>query len=389
MGNSLKIGISAPITTLLFLTEMDLPVEKMPGGLQSATVSNLINGLWCLGHELVVYTLDKDIAKSIVFTGKRITVCYAQYRKRFRIFDFFKKERQGLVELMRKYPVDILHAHWSYEFALAALHVDRNSIVTLHDWAPAILKLMPNYYRLGRFFMHLVVMKRTRYLLTNSEYMRKNMKNVESKILGVIPNPFEIPNSPKAAKAQGTIIAVNNGFNGLKNVQTLLRAFPAIYDQLKKCQLFLYGYGYEVGGDAQKWAESNHIPLVNVNFCGAVSYEAVLEKIGSAEILVHPSKEESFGNILVEAMMRSTAVIGGNASGAVPFVLDHGNAGILVDIRSPTEIANAVCKLFSDLKKLAQVQSAGYSFAVKTFTPGIIAAQHISIYEQLLKEKTR
>ena len=54
--------------------------------------------------------------------------------------------------------------------------------------------------------------------------------------------------------------------------------------------------------------------------------------------------EESFGNTLVEAMMLGTPVIGGRDSGAVPWVLDSGRAGELVNVRSEVEVVQALVR---------------------------------------------
>lgn len=42
--------------------------------------------------------------------------------------------------------------------------------------------------------------------------------------------------------------------------------------------------------------------------------------------------------------MLGTPVIGGRDSGAVPWVLDHGRAGELVDVRSEAEVAQALVR---------------------------------------------
>ena len=355
----------------------------MPPGLQSANVSNLINGLWSAGHELIVYTLDTSANRDLEFLGNRITVCYSNYRKHYRIFDFFRSERHALQRQMKRHPSDILHAHWSYEFALAALHVNPNSIVTLHDWAPAILKLMPNYYRLGRLFMHLQATRKARHLLTNSEYMHHSMRQLHRKFIAVIPNPLAPPKN-STSKEVGKIVAVNNGFDQRKNVQSLLIAFCEHLATHGNYSLHLIGHGYEPAGQAYRWAKDQRLSLDRVHFIGPLKYDLTLGEIATSELLVHPSREESFGNVLAEAMLRKTAVIGGKSSGAVPEVLDHGRAGILVDINAPGEIAASISSLMDDRKLLGELQERGCTFATKTFHPDVIARSHLAVYREVM-----
>jgi len=365
---------------------MKLPVHLMPLGLQSANVSNLVNGLWHRGHEIVVYTLDPAAEEEIEFRGDRITVCYGTYRKRFRIFDLFKHERNALVHMMQHRPVDVLHAHWSYEFALAALRVDPDSIITLHDWAPAILRLMPDYYRLGRLIMHNFAIRKARHFLTNSEYMSRNMTRLSNRMIDIIPNPLQPPAGPHA-KISGRIVAVNNGFNQLKNVQSLLIAFCEHLKETPTSSLYLIGHGYEAGGPAEGWCKESGLPTHRVTFKGHLGYSETLDEIGVAELLVHPSKEESFGNVLAEAMLRRTAVIGGKASGAVPEVLGYGQAGKLVDITNPQEIADSIRNLLADPEELENLQDRGETFAMATYHPDVIARQHEIIYKQIIDLK--
>jgi len=128
-----------------------------------------------------------------------------------------------------------------------------------------------------------------------------------------------------------------------KNVDLLVRAFLIVRDSIPDARLQLVGFG--LGPEDQ-------LPLKmvaggvadGIEFIGHVGRPALAEMIAAAWCLVHPSLEESFGNTLVEAMMLGTPVIGGRDSGAVPWVLDHGRAGELVDVRSEAEVAQALVR---------------------------------------------
>ena len=82
------------------------------------------------------------------------------------------------------------------------------------------------------------------------------------------------------------------------------------------------------------WAQKKGLSD-GVNFVGPVDPDELIDIYEQVDLMVHPSMEESFGMVLVEAMARKIPVIGGEKSGAVPWVLDNGKAGVLTDIRSP------------------------------------------------------
>jgi len=159
----------------------------------------------------------------------------------------------------------------------------------------------------------------------------------------VIPNM--VPTLPVLGgrkRSKPTAICVADA-SPRKNVDLLVRAFLIVRDSIPDARLQLVGFG--LGPEDQ-------LPLKmvaggvadGIEFIGHVGRPALAEMIAAAWCLVHPSLEESFGNTLVEAMMLGTPVIGGRDSGAVPWVLDHGRAGELVDVRSEAEVAQALVR---------------------------------------------
>lgn len=381
----MKIGIVGPISNDLLLDSMGLPKEKMPEGLRSPNVTNLINGLWEMGHKIVVFSLSRDQEKPVSFYGNRITVCYSKYRYRLRAVDAFREERRGLLINMHDHPVDVMHAHWSYEFAMAALKMDKNALVTLHDWAPQVLLFMPNYYRAIRLLMNYYVLFRSRYLLANSQYIAKNLYRFKTKLLGYVYNPITV--NPKGnCKKSNRIIAVNNGFNAIKNVATLIDAFVVVKEMVADAELHLYGHDYGIGEGAYAWTESKYGCVKGIKFEGEVPYETVLEKMEEAIILVHPSREESFGNVLVEAMFCKTAVIGGDRSGAVPEVLGYGKAGVLEDIGSANLLAKAIVNLMEDERRRKALVERAYEYAMENFSVQRVSERHSKIYQKILDE---
>lgn len=64
-----------------------------------------------------------------------------------------------------------------------------------------------------------------------------------------------------------------------------------------------------------------------------------------ADIFVAPTLEESFGMTVLESMARGLPIVAGRSSGAVPWLLDFGTAGELVDVRRSDEIASAIVRM--------------------------------------------
>ena len=95
-----------------------------------------------------------------------------------------------MVQYFKKNPCDIYHAHWTYEFAEAALRIDsKNTIITIHDWPELIYDMFKDYYRKKRLELSNRVFLRGDVFTTVSPYIadmfRKKYKEKEIK---VIPN---------------------------------------------------------------------------------------------------------------------------------------------------------------------------------------------------------
>ena len=87
---------------------------------------------------------------------------------------------------------------------------------------------------------------------------------------------------------------------------------------------------------------------------------------------------------LIEAMAMGIPVIAGKYSGGVPWTLDNGNAGIMVDVSKPEEIANAMLDLVTDTDKRKQIGLAGLEQAKKSFHISVVTDAYLNAYHKIL-----
>lgn len=124
--------------------------------------------------------------------------------------------------------------------------------------------------------------------------------------------------------------------------------------------------------------------LDGVFFHGQLPYEQLMNQLRNYDLLLHPSLEESFGMTLIEAMAQGLPVIAGKYSGAVPWVLNYGKNGILVDVASTKEIADALRMLTHDEDLYRQLSSDGIQYVWNNFSEDIIAREHLELYRRVL-----
>ena len=106
-----------------------------------------------------------------------------------------------------------------------------------------------------------------------------------------------------------------------------------------------------------------------------------------ATIFVHPSLEESFGLVLVEAINAGLPVVAGENSGAVPWVLANGEAGILVDVKRPEAIARGIAQLLDDENATRAIVGRAQEHVAKNFSSEAVCEAYLASYDRLREKR--
>lgn len=395
----MRIGIAGPISSESVTRFLDGDIKDLPQGYSGAPLlGTLIGALLERGHSITAYTTSSDLplSESVSATGDRFKITFCSARKRAirygdghwgRAADTFKYERAALCRAMREDAPDLVHAHWSYEFALAALESGLPHLVTCHDAPQVVLRYAPNLYRLVRYFMARRVLGQTQNLTAVSPYLQQKLSRYVGAPIVVVPNP--LPPHPvhlgtmnrEYDPARPRIAMVLNGWGRLKNPKSALRAFATLRRNFPAAELSIMGCDYGAGGKAAAWARSQGL-TDGVHFMGPQTYATLLSKLAESDLLLHPSLEETFSMSIAEAMSLGVPVIGGQASGAVPWVVGEG--GCLVDVRSEQAISQAAAGLLSDPQRLRHVSDRARSSAKSRFSPEAVAVAYEARYMQSL-----
>jgi glycosyltransferase involved in cell wall biosynthesis len=400
----MRIGIAGPISAESIARFLKGDAKNLPRGYTGAPLlGTLIGALLERGHSVFAYTTSAGLPLSERFsaTGDRfkITFCPARLRAfRYseglwgRAADAFKHERAALSQAMLDDAPDLVHAHWTYEFALAAIESGLPHVITCHDAPQVVLRYSPNLYRLVRYFMARRVLNQAQCLTAVSPYLKQKLDRYARVPITVVPNPLP-PHPPQLAErsrqfdpAHPCIAMVLNGWGARKNPQPALRAFAALRRQFPAAELSIMGIDYGVGGKAESWARSKGL-ADGVEFIGPQPYLTLLAKLAESDLLLHPALEETFGMSIAEAMSLGVPVVGGEASGAVPWVIGEG--GVVTDVTSDAAIEKAMVSLLSDSVKYQCHSQSARSRVQENFSAERVAASYESIYLDVLRgEKT-
>ena len=113
-----------------------------------------------------------------------------------------------------------------------------------------------------------------------------------------------------------------------------------------------------------------------VTFLPAQPQDRLAELYSAAEVVVVPSRSESFGLVALEAQACGTPVVAA-AAGGLPHVVADGSTGFLVRGGEPGKYADRILRILSDPRRSRRMGEAGVvralGFSWDATTAGILA----------------
>lgn len=396
-----SVGIAGPVLVASYLEHLDDFASRHADlGMGGTQVNSIALELLARGYKVFLYTLDPRIKKGqeLRIAGKNLVIHIGAFpRARW---DRYVDLKRGVVSyLSGKMKADrpgIIHAHWTGEYARAAINSGLPYLVSARDWIPAIWRCDPFTSipsQLSALLEQRYVLGKSKYVSPNSDYLRDKIgKLCSGRVVETIPNfiagnRFQPAGDETQRFPEFSIVSINNGFEGHKNVKTLLGAFRLVRNRHSSCRLYLAGTAHEQHGVIHRWAREQGLDG-GVVFLGQLDSAGIDKLVRQCWLLVHPSLEESFGNTLIEAMTREVPVVGGRSSGAVPWVLNYGNAGTLTNVKSPGSIADACIELIENDAKRKLLAKKGFSWAYDNFSSNIVMPKLLKLYSEIQRRET-
>lgn len=371
----LNVVLCGPVDPAqLYPSEPYLPA----GQNNSPVLSTLASALRDRGFTVSIVSLSPEVtaAWSHSADGIDLTLLPQRTRARDRAADFFGQERKLIARELRRVPGDLIHAHWSYEYAWAALSDGRPVLTTVHDAPFTVLKTHRDAYRLLRYMLAWRVRLKMGAVSAVSPYLATQWcrEMFWRDDVPVVPNMSPLPVSDPPRTIGNTLVSIGNA-DPLKNVRSLLTALPAVIRQHPDTTLALIGPGL---GPTDELASAVGDFDGRIEWMGQCDRPTVQAAIRRSRAMVHPSLEESQGVALLEAMSQGVPVIAGRDSGAVPWTL--GEAGLLVDVRDPAALASAICGLLADSSTQERMSEMGRSRVVDVFSETAVVDGYIQLY---------
>jgi glycosyltransferase involved in cell wall biosynthesis len=291
----------------------------------------------------------------------------------------------------RRFAADVYHVlDHSYGHLLWGLDRDR-TVVTIHDVAPLFF---PGHSLGVSRLAWQIAWKGAQHALqwiTDSDFTKRELlshtnkspRNITPIPLGVdstfCPLPAQVNEWRERLGLSKAKVVLHVGHcQPRKNMERLLTAL-ALLNRQRVAFHFI-----QVGGvftpAQRRLLESSGLEH-HVRQMSRVSEEELVGLYNVADVFVLPSLYEGFGLPVLEAMVCGTPVVAANAA-SLPEVV--GDAGLLVDPRSPEAIAEAIAQVLEDPALASDLRERGFQRA-RAFTWEQNALRTLEVYHRVLE----
>ena len=391
----MNLGFATPVS-LQRLRPLVAEGDRLPQGSTFAPAADWVRELLRRGHYVTLYTTAPDISSPLTFRGDSILIRIVPLRSKGTGRDLFSAERRLLGQLMREDCCTLIHAHWTYEFALAALASGIPTLVTIHDQPWKVLRHFRDAHRVARLLMAYKTALCARHFAAVSAGAAGHFRRYlnPGACIEVIPNGvpnalFELGRHDHCPVNHRTRFAtILQGWTRLKNGAAALAAFAKARESIPGATLAMFGLDYEPGGPAQQWAIRNRLAEA-VSFVGPLNYEELLTHVSAeVDILLHPSLNETFSMTILECMaLHKPVLVGLHTSGMREMLGQEG--GMFVDVSDPSSIAQSMIRLARDHDLCHFLSRHAFERARRLYRLETVIDRYEALYRQVLRAEAQ
>lgn len=362
--------------------------DRPKGGVESVTI-NLARALARLpGNEVHVVTLERGLEKPVEERDGAIRVHRLPDPGWPQVADILcGPGRRRLIEKVRELGPDIVHSHETHGLFLDGIPFPH--VFTLHGFDHANIVAGDERMKHLRAYLwgkvERIALARLHHIISISPYVEAMIRLLTHAIIHPIDNPLDLRffETPRQTSSVRRILCVG-WVSERKNTLGSIRAFAELVARGRDVELIIAGQEKESAYRKQVDALIRDLELGDrVSLIGHVNQRTLLDELGKASILLLPSFQENAPMVIAEAMAMRVPVVTSNLCG-MPFMVDEGASGYLVDPNRTDEIAEALSRVIESDERYAALCARSREIAEARFHPDVVAAKHMAVYEAVI-----
>jgi glycosyltransferase involved in cell wall biosynthesis len=252
-------------------------------------------------------------------------------------------------QLRRHFSFDLIHAHFTYPDGVVAAHLGRRYEVPVviteqNPWGPWMMNKWPGVreraiWAARQSACHMAVSRSVRSTIESFAGKLENLVVIPD---GVDGSEFSLP-ANQNRRVPDQIVFVG-AVRPVKGVDVLLEAVRVLADRGRRLSLVLVGEAYFGTYRQEELRLKQMVSELRlgdcVRFVGKQPLPELVRYMRQSAALVLPSRAESLGMVLVEALACGTPVVATRCGGPEDIVNDR--VGVLVPPEDPAALADGI-----------------------------------------------
>ncbi|GAA0297277.1 N-acetyl-alpha-D-glucosaminyl L-malate synthase BshA [Gracilibacillus halotolerans] len=298
-----------------------------------------------------------------------------------------------IAEVIESEKLDIIHAHYAIPHAICAILAKQIAkhpvkiVTTLHGTDITVLGIDLSLKKIIEFGIQQsdAVTAVSESLVNQTQEMLDIQKEIQVIYNFVIEDEYSKPfhNSFRERyniNAEEKIIVHISNFRKVKRVEDVVVSFQKILNKTP-ARLLLVGDGPEY---SRMKALTKELGInEKVHFLGKQKDIPMI--LADADLLLLLSEKESFGLVLLEAMIAGVPCIATEVGG-IPEVIEHNETGFIVPLGDTDATAEYAYQLLSNTSTWKQFSEAANQSVYRKFASEKIGSQYEALYERVLGE---
>ncbi len=260
---------------------------------------------------------------------------------------------------------DVINAHYSITHGAIAV-IRRLHPVVLTVWGSDVVR-GNRVVRGPKRWLNRFVLRRVDGITASSEFLAQGVRSIVGESVLIHDVPFGVDTTvfhPGRTGSGDFTIGFIKHLEALYDPGTLIEAFAAIAPRVPDARLVMAGGGSLQGGLSRRISALGLNDRVDL--LGAVPHSVVPDLMRTFDVLVNPSRSESFGAVIIEASATGIPVIVARVGGVLETVVD-GETGLLVEPGDVAALTAALLRIAEDPDKRRALGASGRSFVLSRF----------------------
>lgn len=376
---------------VLMFSDYPPPNGTISGGIPRA-VHSIVGELYKLDHsiEFHVCTFSSDVKEDITNRIDNLFIHYIRFPlAKYPILVPSLLAQKLVKREVTKIKPDIIHVQGIgkyYAYPVIKLKFNPTIITVngvIHEESKTWNGILGRYRAIMGRRLENYILKNAKHLVAITPYVKNIIEPATKGDISVIYHPVDEKFFNVKKEEIGNRILFVGGIEPRKGLHILIDAIKIVKQDIPDVRLHI------IGGIRKKDYYRillkkiiEHNLSENIIFKGSVTEENLINEYSKASIFILPSKEESLGIVLLEAMATETPIIASNIGG-IPYIIKNGSNGYLVKFGDYREMAKYIIELLSDDKLRKTMGLAGKKIA-RQYQPKRIAMEHLQMYQKIL-----